>query len=521
MIEYLPPGEQWDMTLLNDLLDEVEHGSVNILVIPGRYWFDKLDEINRKIESYDNLLVIVTGDEEALFPTEQLEHSNMIVWVQSPHADSPRYADRYFPIGYTPKSRSDLTKPDKSLRWFFGGQVTHSRRKKCVRQLRQMSNGVLVETEGFNQGLEPEIYNLNMRSAYTIPCPSGAVIPDTFRLYEALEAGCVPIADNRDPLGGNRNYFQFLFDTDELPFPTIEEWADLPGTTDYFVDTFPRYQNKCFGWWQKQKWLLKRNLQTDINKLRKEQPIGDTTTVLIPTSPIGSHPDTAIIEETIASVRFHLPEAEILIMIDGVRPQQEHYRTRYEQYVNRLLWITNREKNIIPILFTEHQHQAKMTRETLKLVDTPTILFVEHDTPLVVDYQIPMKELTQTILDDKADVVRFHHEAAIHPEHEHLMVDEHPENLFLPMLRTAQWSQRPHLASTEYYRKLISENIHQDAKTMIEDAVHGITQEKWLKQGRPGWNQHRMWIYAPEENMKRSYHLDGRGDDPKFEMEGL
>ena len=144
MIEYLPPGEQWDMTLLNDLLDEVEHGSVNILVIPGRYWFDKLDEINRKIESYDNLLVIVTGDEEALFPTEQLEHSNMIVWVQSPHADSPRYADRYFPIGYTPKTRSDLTKPDKSLRWFFGGQVTHSRRKKCVQLPRILTDSLLL-----------------------------------------------------------------------------------------------------------------------------------------------------------------------------------------------------------------------------------------------------------------------------------------------------------------------------------------------------------------------------------------
>jgi hypothetical protein len=33
-----------------------------------------------------------------------------------------------------------------------------------------------------------------------------------------------------------------------------------------------------------------------------------------------------------------------------------------------------------------------------------------------------------------------------------------------------------------------------------------------------GWYNWRLWIYTPEGNIKRSYHLDGRGGDPKFEM---
>ena len=32
-----------------------------------------------------------------------------------------------------------------------------------------------------------------------IPCPSGPATPDSFRLWEALEAGCVPIADGYAP----------------------------------------------------------------------------------------------------------------------------------------------------------------------------------------------------------------------------------------------------------------------------------------------------------------------------------
>ena len=61
-------------------------------------------------------------------------------------------------------------------------------------------------------------------------------------------------------------------------------------------------------------------------------PVADLVTVLIPTSPIRSHPDTAMIEQTVRDVRSKLPESEILIMVDGVCPKQEDYRTAYEEY---------------------------------------------------------------------------------------------------------------------------------------------------------------------------------------------
>jgi hypothetical protein len=522
MIRIFPPHDQWDQTLIVDLLKQVDHRDITVSVVPGRYYADKPDEINKTICKDKAALIVVTGDEEGLFPTDQLDHPNMKVWLQSPQSGESRRADRYFPIGYTPKTRDDLSTPLKGLKWFFAGQITHARRKHCVKQLREMDGGTLVETKGFNQGIEPEKYAQTMRSAKVVPCPSGAVIPDTFRMYEALESGAIPIGDALDPQNGSRNYFNFLFDDPDLPFPTLESWDDLPGTTNYFFDTYPRYQNRAFAWWQHYKHKLKTYLEQDIRELTGLHRMGiktDTPTVLIVTSPVASHPDTSMIRETIASVRYHLPQAPIMVLIDGVREEQEEYRPRYEQYINDLLWFINSQENIVPLLFNEHQHQAKMTREALKEVTTATILFVEHDTPLVTDYDIPFRELNQTIVDGGLDMIRFHHEASILADHQHLMVDTEPQNPKLPLLRTAQWSQRPHLASTEYYRRLLADNIHQDSKTMIEDAVHGITQEKWLRLGFPGWNQHRLAIYAPQDgNMKRSYHLDGRGADPKYEM---
>ena len=512
MIEALEPGNQWDQTFICDLLAEVDHSGVHVLIIPGRYWFDKIDEVNNRLQDKPNVLVVITGDEEALLDTSQLEHPNMKIWVQSPHENNPRFADQYFPIGYTPVTRLKIDEPEKTLNWFFAGQDTHSRRHKCVASLANANKGKLVRTKGFTQGIPQEEYLDFMRQAITVPCPSGAVIPDSFRLYEALEAGCVPIADSEDPQGSSRNYWRFLFDQDDLPFP-ISDWDNTKDLIEHFDGAYPLRNNFCFAWWQQYKYRLKRQLQKHIWEL-SGKPKLDATTVLIPTSPISAHPSLDIIQETINSVRHYLPKTQILVMIDGLREEQRHYRERYKDYIWGLLWWINQQPNITPVLFEEHQHQARMTRKTLELVDTETIFFVEHDTPIVTDCEIFFDTIFDALKTDY-DVVRLHHEARIHPEHEHLMVDLQVKDK--PFLKTAQWSQRPHIANTGYYRRLLA-NIHEDSKTMIEDAIHGITQEKFLKLGYPGWLQHKIAIYAPEKNLKRSYHLDGRGNDPKYEM---
>jgi hypothetical protein len=87
-----------------------------------------------------------------------------------------------------------------------------------------------------------------------------------------------------------------------------------------------------------------------------------------------------------------------------------------------------------------------------------------------------------------------------------------------PMRKTMQWSQRPHLASTAFYRQMLDRYFHPDSLTMIEDVIHGAVIEDCRKDSIMGWYSWRLWIYHPEGNIKRSYHLDGRGDDPKYEM---
>jgi hypothetical protein len=74
-------------------------------------------------------------------------------------------------------------------------------------------------------------------------------------------------------------------------------------------------------------------------------------------------------------------------------------------------------------------------------------------------------------------------------------------------MKTTQWSQRPHLSTVNYYKNVVLP--FSDEKTFIEDRFHGKVQDD-------GWDAHKLWIYHPEGNIKRSYHLDGRQGTKKF-----
>lgn len=240
----------------------------------------------------------------------------------------------------------------------------------------------------------------------------------------------------------------------------------------------------------------------------------ENITVLVPTSPIPSHPDTKIIEETIYSIRTHLPESEIIIMIDGIRDEQKQFTDNYIEYTRRLLWKCAHEwYNVVPLLFDEHSHQAIMTRKALELVRTPLILFVEHDTPITPDRDIPFPKLANYILEGKANIIRLHHEALVLEVHKYLMIGEQEDDLWA----TYQWSQRPHLARTEFYKHMLEEYFPPLAKTMIEDLMYGKLENAYRDQGKAGWDRFRVFIYTPEGDIKRSYHLDGREGEPKYE----
>lgn len=541
----LPPFDQWDQSLLRDLLGghltppgcefvhykgafATTYADTAVILIPGRY--DGAEAgLATVVEQIGAALVIVTGDEESTFDWRAIDHPKLRWWFMTPDPAKEYPAGaRFLGSGYPPWLRDELRKAPEGRfwDWSYAGQVNHRRRSELTDTLEDVDQfGLLAPSAGFTKGLPHDEYARLLATTKVVPAPSGKYTPDSFRLHEALEAGCVPIADGATPAGPQPDYWPMVF-PQAVPFQVLEgQWTSVGKYLSEALDGWQAKANRCFAWWQLHKRTMGTWLADDLAWLGIRGG-HSWLTVLIPTSPIEGHPSTEILEETIASVRFHHPDAEIILMIDGVRPEQEHLRSRYEEYVARVLWRCNFEwQRIVPLRFDEHTHQAAMTRRALELVRTPQVLFVEHDTPLVTDWPIDWWELRVLVGRGHLNVVRLFHEAVRQADHRHLELDDEPVEFgdgwldpdSVPIVRTMQWSQRPHLASTAFYRDLIDRHFTEGARTMIEDVVHGKAEEAWRRDGEMAWHQWRIGIYAPEGNYKRSYHLDGRGEASKFE----
>lgn len=506
------PG-MWDDTWLRELLDGA-HGPVpdgQVIVVPGRYHADDIDAVNDLINSHDYALVIVTADEANEFPADKLHHERLAVWVQTLRPDRFNKGFQAFPLGYPPDTRlwvqeAGFPPPQPRGNWFFSGQITHARREQMWSGLEEIPFGGRLATEGFTQGLERRVYLERMQHAKVAPCPSGPVTQDTFRLWEALACGTIPLADAMPPEGRDDGFWDRLFGG-QPPFPIIRDWNTAPDVIGELVEGWPHTANVVQAWYSKHRRMWAQRLTDTLRDLNGGAD-SEMVTVLIPTSPIPAHPDTAVIEETVESVRERFPAADIRIMVDGVRPEQWSRTPDYQEYTRRLLWLVhNRWWHCTVTLHDTHKHQAWMAREELATVTTPLLLYVEHDTPLNNDW--PVDRLIRPLLASTAYIVRMNHEHLLQPEHAHLLEGGGTHLGFLPMRRTRQWSQRPHLARVDKYRQWLEAWFEPGERSMIEDRMHSVIQ-------RYAWDQFRVWLYTPEGNMQRSIHTDGRGDDIKW-----
>jgi hypothetical protein len=248
-------------------------------------------------------------------------------------------------------------------------------------------------------------------------------------------------------------------------------------------------------------------------------------TIIIPTSYIPSHPSTKVIETTINNTRFHFPDSEIILQIDGIRSEQLNYKKDYDEYKNKVLWKCLHEwKNVLPIIFDEHSHQSTMMKKTINLVQTPLILYIEGDLPLRIDRDIDWNKCFDMFEYNKANTIRFYLRERMPQEHVYMMCGQ--EDIFM---KTVQWSQNPHLSFTNYYKDIILPSVGE--RNYIEDEFHGKVQVdcEYLPNEKKNeetpyvykirnWEAHKIFIYYPVSghDLSRVLHLDGRQSTQKF-----
>lgn len=239
----------------------VFHGA-NMNLCGGAHKAERMSTYAKKLPW---VIFVSIGDESSEFPLHLLEHPNKKIWCQTPLPTTR--ASRYLIEGYPANTKRVETPRD--LNWFFAGQVTHARRHACVDALIQyeskMGGGVLIQTEGFCQGLPQTNYLAYMSRAKVVPCPSGPATPDTFRIWEALECGAIPIVDARALRDETEGFWDLVLP--DCPLPMIHDWNHLPDIMDVLLADYERVSRYTAYWWKSWKMQMRDWLAKDLMAL--------------------------------------------------------------------------------------------------------------------------------------------------------------------------------------------------------------------------------------------------------------
>ena len=155
-----------------------------------------------------------------------------------------------FPLGYSAgfgREQVELGTEQRSKLWSFLGGADKSSRPEMTQALMPLTPNLVHSTElGGLQPMSPLSYTQILRDSVFVPCPMGNVNLDSFRVYEALQCGAIPILERRTTL----DYFTRMMGSH--PLPTFADWSQAArfiAALRYDHKALNSLQMACFNWW--------------------------------------------------------------------------------------------------------------------------------------------------------------------------------------------------------------------------------------------------------------------------------
>ena len=266
-------NDKWDYGLLKEIFDRYEVDQVQVttipesdrafVVIPGPQTAGNEQILSNELQKISKVVLFINGDENARFNIKKIKHSNIEIWVQYPHEKHNQY--NKMPVGVPKHLKSNLPEyKEKEYEVYFGGQITHHRRRELSSVMPQIKNSLFGPTDGFSKGDKPKDYYFKLSNAKISPCPSGAAVIDTFRFYESIELLTIPIADKLDPNLVETDFYKKMFGLN-LPFESLSNWNRLEGCVEKVLRNYPENMHKVVSWWIKQKRDIGIEIMRQIN----------------------------------------------------------------------------------------------------------------------------------------------------------------------------------------------------------------------------------------------------------------
>jgi hypothetical protein len=185
------------------------------------------------------------------------------------HADNRKVI--FFPLGYKSgfaRERAGKTAAERQYRWSFVGDANKSSRQSMLEALRPFDGHFVHLTSGFNaaDALPTDRYREIMEESVLVPCPAGWQNLESFRTWEALEAGCIPIVERR----AHFDYYAALCGGsaagDGYPFPSVIDWAEAADILGHDADELEALRQRCSAWWQAHKARMRAGIGESLRK---------------------------------------------------------------------------------------------------------------------------------------------------------------------------------------------------------------------------------------------------------------
>ncbi len=164
-------------------------------------------------------------------------------------------------LGYKRKFTDNLVNieaTDRLYTWTFAG-TPHKERKAMLQEFKDIGTSKTHFCSGFGatDGLDTTEYSKLLNESVFALCPPGQDSMDSFRLYEALEAGCIPVVLNRTQhLPIMPSYWHGIFNKHEnLPMITGDSWAECKQKVEKVMkdQCADDLQRQCILFWNKAK----------------------------------------------------------------------------------------------------------------------------------------------------------------------------------------------------------------------------------------------------------------------------
>ena len=253
----------WIYEILNKIKYNIIESETNIekddiLVIVDSSLEEK-DELYIKLKLIcSKIFLFHLGDESGAYDLSQIYKNCNYVWRT--FCSNKYFENNYvkcIPIGYK-SGVLDKQKNNRKYKWAFVGTPHKSSRHDLLFQFSDIKPFFCHKTDKFDEKIiSVEEMSEALSLTEFMPCPNGFVHPETYRVYESLECGCIPIVENA------YQYYDRLFPHN--PFIKVDKWMDArPIIKGWNNDQIKQKKEECKIWWNEYKDKLQNFIKGKI-----------------------------------------------------------------------------------------------------------------------------------------------------------------------------------------------------------------------------------------------------------------